>query len=391
MGTKLGNRTAGSRTGKKDGGGNEAAAPRAAAPGAGRKPAGRASESGSRRSGATTLWDVARAAGVSAATVSRALEKPDSVAAETRRRVMEAVASCGYTPNIQARNLRKMETRLVTVLIADVTNPFFNEIVRGVEQVARAQGYSVLLADSENDPGQEAAYGNLLAARRTDGMILLNGRLPIGLAADPPKSGAGRAAKPPPIVVACEYLTNRDLPTVQIDNVEAARKATDHLIEQGHRRIGFIAGPMLNVLSRDRLQGYRDALLDSGLPFDEALVAPGDFSILSGIAATRRLMQGAEAPSAIFASNDEMAFGAIRAARDAGLKVPQDLSVIGFDDIRFSAYVDPPLTTIRQPGLEIGRTAMTMLLAILRDAKLPQRRVVLPTELVARASVRRQS
>lgn len=361
-------------------------AKRSAAKPAGKKGAGKTAEKDERKSGATTLWDVARAAGVSAATVSRALEKPDAVAEETRLRVMEAVAACGYTPNILARNLRKMETRLVTVLIADVTNPFFNEIVRGVEQVARAHGYSVLLADSENDPGQEAAYGNLLAARRTDGMILLNGRLPVGLMAETP-----RGAKPPPIVVACEYLTNRDLPTVQIDNIEAARKATEHLIDQGHRRIGFITGPMWNVLSRDRLQGYRDALLDNGLAFEEPLVVSGDFSILSGVSAAQQLLRLAQPPSAIFASNDEMAFGAIRAARDAGLKVPQDLSIMGFDDIRFAAYVDPPLTTVRQPGLEIGRTAMTMLLAILRDAKLPQRRVVLPTELVARASVKRRS
>lgn len=364
-------------------------AKRIAAKPAGRKSAGKGTgkedrKSEDRKSGAITLWDVARAAGVSAATVSRALEKPDTVAEETRRRVMEAVASCGYTPNILARNLRKMETRLVTVLIADVTNPFFNEIVRGVEQVARANGYSVLLADSENDPGQEAAYGNLLAARRTDGMILLNGRLPVGLVAETP-----RGAKPPPIVVACEYLTNRDLPTVQIDNIEAARKATEHLIDQGHRRIGFITGPMWNVLSRDRLHGYRDALLDNGLAFDESLVVSGNFSIPSGIAAAQLLLGLAKRPTAIFASNDEMAFGAIRAARDLGLRVPRDLSVMGFDDIRFSAYVDPPLTTVRQPGLEIGRTAMTMLLRILNGEPVEPRRVVLPTQLEIRASVAR--
>lgn len=355
------------------------------APEAGAKQrAGKPAKKDERTSGATTLWDVARAAGVSAATVSRALEKPDTVAEKTRRRVMEAVASCGYTPNIQARNLRKRETRLVTVLIADVTNPFFNEIVRGVEQVARAHGYSVLLADSANDPGQEAAYGTLLAARRTDGMILLNGRLPVGL----PPEGA-RGARPPPIVVACEYLTDRNLPTVQIDNVEAARMATQHLIDQGHRRIGFITGPMGNVLSRDRLQGHRDALRGSGLPLEKSLVAAGDFSIQSGIATAQHLLGLPERPTAIFASNDEMAFGAIRAARDRGMQVPRDLSVMGFDDIRFAAYVDPPLTTVRQPGLEIGRTAMAMLLCILTGEPVEPRRVVLPTELAVRASVAR--
>lgn len=327
-----------------------------------------------------TLLDVARLAGVSTSTVSRALEKPKSVAEATRARVMEAVAACGYTPNIVARNLRKQETRLITILLADVTNPFFNEIVRGIEQVARETGYSVLLADSENDPGQENAYGSLLAAKRTDGMILLNGRMPAGLQLP------AETSVDAPIVVACEYLPNLDLPTVQIDNIAAAREATGHLIGLGHRRIGFITGPVWNVLSRDRLYGYRGAILEAGFAFDEALVVNGDFSIRSGVAATGSLLALPTRPTAIFASNDEMAFGAIRAVRDAGLRVPEDISVVGFDDIRFAAYVDPPLTTIRQPGQAIGRCAMTNLVRILGGERVAERRMLLPTELVVRGS-----
>jgi LacI family repressor for deo operon, udp, cdd, tsx, nupC, and nupG len=327
-----------------------------------------------------TLLDVARLAGVSTATVSRALEKPQSVAQTTRARVIEAVAGCGYTPNIVARNLRRQETRLITILLADVTNPFFNEIVRGVEQVARENGYSVLLADSENDPGQENAYGRLLATKRTDGMILLNGRLPVGLRLPPEESMDA------PIVVACEYLPNVDLPTVQIDNIAAAKQLTQHLLQLGHRGIGFITGPVWNVLSRDRLHGYRDAILECGLTFDQALVVNGDFSIRSGIAATESLLNLPSSPTAIFASNDEMAFGAIRAVRDAGLRVPEDISVAGFDDIRFAAFVDPPLTTVRQPGLEIGRRAMALLVKILSGERVADRRMVLPTELIVRGS-----
>jgi LacI family transcriptional regulator, repressor for deo operon, udp, cdd, tsx, nupC, and nupG len=327
-----------------------------------------------------TLLDVARLAGVSTATASRALEKPQSVAQTTRARVMEAVASCGYTPNIVARNLRRQETRLITILLADVTNPFFNEIVRGIEQVARENGYSVLLADSENDPGQENAYGRLLATKRTDGMILLNGRLPVGLQLPPEESMDA------PIVVACEYLPNVDLPTVQIDNAAAAKQVTEHLLQLGHRRIGFISGPAWNVLSRDRLYGYRDAILECGLVFDQTLVVNGDFSIRSGIAATESLLNLTSPPTAIFASNDEMAFGAIRAARDAGLRVPEDISVAGFDDIRFAAFVDPPLTTVRQPGQEIGRRAMAHLIKILSGERVADRRMVLPTELIVRGS-----
>jgi LacI family repressor for deo operon, udp, cdd, tsx, nupC, and nupG len=295
--------------------------------------------------------------------------------------VLDAVARCGYTGNISARNLRKMETRLVTILIPDVTNPFFNEIVRGIEQIAREHSYSVLLADTENLPGQETAYGNLLASRRTDGMILLNGRVPAGLLPQEQPSG-----KIPPVVAACEYVTNVDLPTVQIDNIEAARTATQHLLDLGHRRIGFITGPLWNVLSRDRLHGYRDALLDAGLAFDDALVAQGNFSIASGVTAASQLLDLPDRPSAIFASNDEMAIGAIRAARDRGLRVPQDVSVMGFDDIRFAAFVDPPLTTVSQPGAEIGRVAMTLLLRILTGQPIDDRRILLPTHLVLRSS-----
>jgi len=297
---------------------------------------------------------------------------------------MDAVASCGYAPNISARNLRKMETRLVTILIPDVTNPFFNEIVRGIEQVAREHDYSVLLADTENLPGQETAYGNLLAARRTDGMILLNGRVPAGLLPNGTTPG-----KIPPVVVACEYVTNLDLPTVQIDNVDAARKATQHLLGLGHKQIGFITGPLWNVLSRDRLHGYRDALLDAGLNFDDDLVVQGNFSIASGVTAAQQLLELSKHPSAIFASNDEMAIGAIRALRDAGLSVPQDMSVMGFDDIRFAAFVDPPLTTVSQPGAEIGRTAMSLLLQIMQGKPVEQQRILLPTHLELRTSTAR--
>ncbi len=328
----------------------------------------------------TTLLDVARLAGVSTATVSRALEKPNAVAEATRVRVMEAVAACGYTANIVARNLRKMETRLITILVADITNPFFNEIIRGIERVARENGYSVLLADSENDPGQENAYGNLLAAKRTDGMILMNGRMPAGLIL------ADGAAADAPIVVACEYLPNLDLPTIQIDNIDAAKRATEHLLRLGHRRIGFVTGPVWNVLSRDRLYGYRDAILEGGLQFDDSLVVTGNFSIQSGIAAMESLLKLTPRPTGIFASNDEMAIGAIRAARDAGLRVPQDVSIVGFDDIRFAAFVDPPLTTIRQPGQEIGRRAMAQLVKILAGERVAERRLILPTELVVRGS-----
>ncbi|HYD98121.1 MAG TPA: LacI family DNA-binding transcriptional regulator [Alphaproteobacteria bacterium] len=324
------------------------------------------------------MKEVARLAGVSTATVSRALERPELVSEETRRKVADAVASAGYKPNLLARNLRKMEARSIIVIVPDVSNPFFSEVIHGIETAAHRAGYSVLLGNTENDPARERAYGELIDDRRADGMILLNGRLPFRTRL------AG--AELPPLVMACEYLSDQDVPTVRIDNIEGARRAVMHLLGLGHRRIGHVTGPMWNVLSRDRLQGYRDTLIDHGLPYAEALVQPGDFSIGSGAAAGHALLSLPEPPTAIFAANDEMAMGVLRAARERGVAVPEALSLVGFDDIRFAAYVDPPLTTVAQPCRRIGEQAMAMLGALLSSEPPEERRVVLEAELVVRRS-----
>lgn len=328
----------------------------------------------------TTMKDVAKLAGVSTATVSRALMKPEMVSKEMRERVTEAVERAGYTPDLTARSLRRRETKVVMVVVPDISNPFFSEIIRGMGQVAGEHGYSVLLGDTENDPERERAFASLVGARQADGLILLNGRLPR------PGNGGGAQAHLPSLVMACEYQPDVEVPTVRLDNVGASRKVMQYLLEGGHRRIGFLSGPMWNVLSRDRLQGYRDSLLDAGLPYDPALVAEGDFTIASGLAGGREIMGAEPRPTAIFCSNDEMAIGAIQAGKAAGLRIPKELSVVGFDDIQFAAAYDPPLTTIVQPRLDMGREAMTMLCNLLEHRDTHPETVVFPGELVIRES-----
>lgn len=321
---------------------------------------------------APRMREVAEAAGVSTATVSRALSDPARVSGEVRGRVEAAVARLGYTVNSAARSLRRNDTGVVLVLVPDIGNPFFSKLVKGVEQRARELSYSVLIGDTGTDNGRLEVYVRQVAARRVDGMILLNGRLPSG--------GAAGAV---PVVVVSERVPGASVPTVGIDNVAAAGSVVQHLRALGHCRIAHIAGPDGNVLTKDRAQGYHAALDGAALPH----VVHGDFSIESGRRAARALVRGRHEPTAIFAANDEMAMGAIIELKALGASVPADISVVGFDDIEFAAAYDPPITTIHQPRFEMGRVAMSLLGDRLRGvAPSGVEDIVLPVELIVRES-----
>jgi LacI family repressor for deo operon, udp, cdd, tsx, nupC, and nupG len=324
-----------------------------------------------------TMKDVARLAGVSTATISRALTNPDMVRESTRERVLAAIDRIGYAPNVLARNLRRMRTSTVILLVRQIVNPFYLEIFRGVEAAARELGYNVLMSNAENSPERELEYFDMIRERRADGIILVTGKLPLR---------RGRGADLPPLVVASEYLPGLDLPTVRIDNVSAAAAAVAYLVGLGHRRIAHITGPLPEVLSRDRLKGYRKALRRAGIEPDDRLVARGDYTNRSGHGAAAGLLRGRRRPTAIFAANDEMAMGAIKAARERGLSVPADLSVVGFDDIAMAAAWDPALTTVAQPCGEMGSRAMILLSEILGGEDRHGEEIVLATRLVARGS-----
>jgi LacI family repressor for deo operon, udp, cdd, tsx, nupC, and nupG len=324
------------------------------------------------------IKQVALAAKVSVATVSRTLAMPDVVAPSTRRRVYEAVERLGYAPNAQARNLRTARTNVIVALVPDISNPFFSEIIRGIEQVAHELRYSVLLGDTQYNRTREQVYADLFGTRQADGLITLLPHIPRIAA-------AGRL----PIVNACEYVKDRSITSVYVDNVAAAYEATDYLITLGHRHIAFVAGPMNSPISIDRDQGYEKALAHAGITRNSRLTAEGDFSAESGMRAIETICARDERFTAVFFSNDEMALGGLCALKTRGLRVPQDVSIVGFDDIRFSRYSDPPLTTVAQPMRDIGREAMTLLNEILTGRDVPPRKRILPTQFIVRGSAAR--
>ncbi len=328
-----------------------------------------------------TIRDVARKAGVSTATVSRVLSRPHLVTPQTRTSVTQAVETLGYSPNSAAKSLRTLRSGKLLVTVPDLANPFFSHILQGIESAALRAGYSVLVGDTQHDEKREQKYAQMLQHREADGLIFLGHRLP--------KAAATLIRSVPmqqaPVVNGCEFSPGLGVPSVHIDNAKAASEAVDHLCRLGHRRIGVVTGPMASPLSRDRLSGTMARARQAGARV-EIMVASGDFSIESGIAAGEQLLTSAKPPTAIFCFNDEMAIGVLHMARQHTLQVPADLSVVGFDDIRFAQYVDPPLTTIRQPMRELGEGTVRLLLDILRGNVKEAVSVTLPHALIVRSS-----
>jgi LacI family repressor for deo operon, udp, cdd, tsx, nupC, and nupG len=326
-----------------------------------------------------TIQDVARDAGVSTATVSRVLSAPERVAEATRARVMAAVARLGYAPNVAAKTLRTLKTEKILVTVPDISNPFFSQVIRGVEEAASAAGYSVLLGDTRHEEEREEQYAAMLRRKEADGLIFLGHRLPDSLA-----EMAAAMGPRAPIVNGCEFSPELGVPSAHIDNERAAAEAMEHLHGLGHRRIGVVTGPLASRLSRDRLAGVQAAAARRGRWALQ--VAQGDFSIESGLAQTLSLLDGDPRPTAVFCFSDEMAMGALEAFRRRGLKCPQDVSLVGFDDIRYAQHLDPPLTTISQPMQAIGHEVVRLLLDVLAERVETVRHVTLAHRLVVRAS-----
>ncbi len=328
---------------------------------------------------ATSIRQVARQAGVSIATVSRALTTPDKVSDKTLKKVLAQVERSRYKPNLLARNFRSKRAYSVVVLVPNIANPFFAEIIRGIEQVAQQHGYAVLLGDTEGREDREAYYVGLVETRQADGLIQLHPRLP--------KAARGaNGSLDIPLVNACEYIEDAPCPRVGIDNVAAAREMTRYLLDLGHRRIGVVLGPDSSPLTSDRLRGYKLGLRAAKIAADDALIAQGDFTMRSGSAAAEQLFKARQPPTAVFCFNDEMALGAIRFLKGTGRSVPHDVSVVGFDDIEFASFCDPPLTTIEQPTREIGNKAMSLLFEMLNGAKPEASMHTLPIKLIVRDS-----
>jgi LacI family repressor for deo operon, udp, cdd, tsx, nupC, and nupG len=328
-----------------------------------------------------TIIQVAAMAGVSTATVSRVLSHPDRVSEETRRRVLDVVDSLGYKPNVAARTLRTLRAAKILVTVPDISNPFFASVIRGAEEAARDAGYAVVVGDTRHDPLIEDQYADMLSSREVDGLIFLGHRLPDNLRPLVSKQGA-RA----PVVNGCEYSPDIGVPSVHIDNAAAGCDALEHLISLGHRDIGVITGPPVSPISRDRLTGAMQAAERHGLG-DRLRVRVGDYSAQSAFELMGDLI--ARGVTGLFCFSDEMAMGAISAIRQAGLACPDDISVIGFDDLPLARFFQPGLTTIAQPKGRIGHHAVDLLVGILSGTDNLVNQITLPHELVVRRSTRK--
>lgn len=331
-----------------------------------------------------TIRDVARAAGVGQATVSRVLNNSGYVKPETRQRVVEAASALGFVPSSLARGLVRHATDTVGLIIPDITNPFFPAVTRGMEDAASEAGYTVFLCNTDNDPAMEALDVRRFRERRVDGIIFVG-------TTDRRELVESLLAEGVPVVLTDRGVSDLDVDSVLVDNAAGALAACRHLIDLGHRRIAHVAGAPHTRTGQDRWNGYRRALESAGMVYEEALVRCGDYTLGSGYRIGKELLNMGSRPTAVFAANDLMAFGVLQAAAEAGLSVPDDLSLVGFDDVQMASMVQPGLTTVRQPAYEMGRLAMTMLLErIAGDAPGGGRCHLYQPELVVRATTRRR-
>lgn len=317
-----------------------------------------------------TIYDIAKHVGVSAGTVSRALSRPEKVLPATRKRIEQAAAALGYVPNTIARTLKTQRSGKILVTVPDIANPFFAQILQGAEEAAQAAGYAVLLGDTQHQPDREERYAQMLPRNEADGLIVLGHRLPP-TAQDIVRQLGATA----PVVNGCEFDPALGIPSVHIDNAVASRTAMEHLYGLGHERIAVIGGPPDNPLHRQRLEGARAAARARGR-LRLLTIVPGDFSVESGYAAAMELLRTAPAPTAAFCFSDQMALGVLAACRDLGIRVPEQFSIVGFDDLASSRYLSPPLTTISQPMREIGVRAVNLLLAIIEGVDVPHQQTL---------------
>ena len=324
----------------------------------------------------SNIREVARIAGVSVATVSRALSNPEKVSEASIKKVKDAIAKVNYRPNMLARNFRSARSYTIVVMVPNISNPFFGNIIRSVELQAQKMGYSVLLGNTQDIQDREREYVKLAETRLAEGIIQLR---PFQ-DEDPILHGASF-----PYLYLCTTEATPG-PCVRIDNVAAIQHVVEHLLKLNHRRIGLITGPSDNPHTVDRFKGYRLGLEQAGIAFDPTLVAEGEYTTWTGADAANKLCDSDNRPTAIVCMNDEMAIGAIQALHSRGLRVPEDISVTGFDNIDYASYSDPPLTTVGQPTDNMGTLAVDLLMRLIQGGNLEKEKHIFPYEFVERQS-----
>jgi len=324
-----------------------------------------------------TIKDVARAAGVSPSTVSRALNDSPLIREETKARIRRIAEELGYERNELARGLVMGASGAIGLVIPDITNPFFAEITRGVGEVAHARGYGVILCNTGEDPERERSYIRLLRRKRVDGLILTT------VTAEDPYLKTLARSKTPFVLVsrACQVVP---APYVGVDDRLGGRLAVEHLVDLGHRRVGFIGGPQGVQSCVDRLAAFKSVLSERGIPVRGEWIAFSDFTQQAGYRAAKDLLKRGERPTAIFATNDVVALGVLQAADELGIRVPEELSLVGYDDISYASLPRIELTTVAQPSFDMGRIAAEWLISTLAGKR--QRRLyrLLTPKLVVR-------
>ena len=326
-----------------------------------------------------TMRDVAEQAGVSKTTVSHVINDTRFVEEETKQRVLQAIAELGYRPSTVARSLTTNRTQTVGVIVSDASNHFFAELLQGIEDVLRPVNYALITCNTAEILEREAHYLDLLMGQRVDGIIAAatSQRWEVLSEAD---------LQHIPIVFVDRYFNGMEGPFVGVDNKQGAYLGTTHLIECGHRRIGILAGFQRLSTMRERLAGFRQALQECSIPLLEEWVITSPLSIKRGREAMRQMLSLPERPTAIFMANNLLSLGGLLAVNELGLRCPEDIALVGFDDHPWAAVSCPPLTVIRQPAQELGRVAAQMLLAAINAESVSESNVILECELIARQS-----
>ena len=327
-----------------------------------------------------TIKDVARAVNVSVTTVSRVLNNKPDVSEETKKKVKEAIRTLGYNPNNIARGLVLRKTNTIGLIIPDINNPFFPEIVKGIERKAKEEGYSLILYNTDNNKEEEKEALALLRSKKVDGIIL-------SFSLENKEILKKLEKEEYPVVQIDRQIRDSLYPAVTIDNKRSAYNATEYLIKQGHKEIGHITGDLSTETALDRLKGFKMALEKYGIPFREEWILEGDYSRGSGKELMERIIKLKHRPTAIFFANDLMAFGAYETIYNYNYRIPEDFSIIGHDNIEITSFVKPGLTTMDQPKYQLGAIAVEKLINLI-EKKNDFHSVILENELIIRDSVK---
>jgi len=326
-----------------------------------------------------TMKDVAKLARVSVSTVSHVINKTRFVSDSTRQRVLKAMAEVSYHPNVVAQSLRRKKTNTVGLVISDIANPFFPEAVRGIEKQLIQKGYSIILANTDDDIEKEKDLVTLLYGKRVDGFIIVT-------ADGENKHLDFLIQQKVPIVLLDRRISKVGLDTVLVDNEGGARKLTEHLINLGHKKIGVITGPLSISTGKERLKGYLEALREHSLPKDDELIKVGNFRQESGYSLTMELLSLSSPPSAVLACNNVIGLGAMDALQEKGIKIPSEVALVIFDDLPWFRYLNPPVSVVSQPTSELGEIAAKLLLERMRGRRKKPKEVVLEVEFRPRLS-----